>query len=160
MQPDLTPTDTTTDTTTDSADTRDTTVRMVALFSRVAKRLHREAVDQLAQLDMTPWQGRALHEITDAAEPLRIADLAGRLGIVPRSATEVVDALENNGLVTRQANPADRRTLLLVPTALGEQLCTRFATLSREAGRQLFDRLSQAEREQLLRLLVKLDSQP
>lgn len=138
----------------------DTTAQLVTLFFRVTKRLHRHALGRLATLEMTPSQGRALREITDSAEPLRIADLAGRLNIAPRSATEVVDTLESAGLVTRRSNPADRRTLLLVPTTRGQELCRRFDTLSGEAGRHLFNRLTLTERDQLLRLLTKLDAQP
>ncbi|HEX5493079.1 MAG TPA: MarR family transcriptional regulator [Mycobacteriales bacterium] len=132
----------------------------MTLFFRVAKRLHRHALGRLAPLDLTPSQGRALREITDSAEPLRIADLAGRLNIAPRSATEVVDALENAGLVTRLPNPADRRTLLLAPTPRGQELRGRFTALSGEAGRHLFSCLSDAEQHQLFMLLTKIDNRP
>ena len=137
----------------------DATTELVRLFFRVSKRLHHRALHQLAPLDLTPSQGRALYEITGATDPLRIADLAGRLNIAPRSATEVVDALEHSGLVNRQPNPADRRTQLLVPTARGQELCAQLTAASAEAGRQLFGRLSADERDQLLGLLGKLDAQ-
>lgn len=137
----------------------DATTELVRLFFRVSKRLHQWALHQLAPLDLTPSQGRALYEVIEAPEPLRIADLAGRLKIAPRSATEVVDALERAGLVNRQPNPADRRTLLLVPTAHGQELCAKLTAASAEAGRQLFGRLTADERDQLLRLLGRLDAQ-
>lgn len=138
----------------------DPAAQIVKLFFRVAKRIHTEALCQLAPLGLTPSQGRALWEITRAPAPLRIADLAGRLDIAPRSATEVVDALEAGGLVVRRSNPADRRTLLLSATPEGEQMCARFTELSAAAGRRLFDGLTAAERDHLLGLLGKLDAQP
>ena len=54
-----------------------------------------------------------------ADEPLRMSDLADRLGIVPRSATTVVDALESAGLATRATDPANHAAALHMVTMQG-----------------------------------------
>jgi DNA-binding MarR family transcriptional regulator len=40
---------------------------------------------------------------------MRLSELSEHLHIAPRSATEVVDALESRGLVRRRPDPDDRR---------------------------------------------------
>ncbi|MDD0859754.1 MarR family transcriptional regulator [Arthrobacter alpinus] len=53
--------------------------------------------------------GGAAEDCAPAAGDVRLKDLAERLRIAPRSATEVVDQLEAKGLVRREADPSDRR---------------------------------------------------
>src|ERR1700691_3054950 len=63
----------------------------------------------LAPLGLTPAQERALRLIARGEEPPRMTELADRLGIVPRSLTTVIDALEKAGLVRREIGPRHRR---------------------------------------------------
>ena len=50
---------------------------------------------------------------------MRSSELAQHLHIAPRSATEVVDALEAKGLVARSPDPSDRRATLVSLTDRG-----------------------------------------
>ena len=50
---------------------------------------------------------------------IRLSELSEHLHIAPRSATEVVDALESRGLVERRPDPSDRRATLVELTAHG-----------------------------------------
>jgi len=50
----------------------------------------------------------------------RIAELAEQLQIQHHSAVELVDRLENSGLVRRERGTNDRREVLVLPTAAGE----------------------------------------
>jgi DNA-binding MarR family transcriptional regulator len=49
-------------------------------------------------------------------------DLAKRFEVTPRNVTALVDALEAQGLVTRQPHPLDRRALLVAPTPAGRAM--------------------------------------
>jgi DNA-binding MarR family transcriptional regulator len=49
-------------------------------------------------------------------------DLAKRLDVTPRNVTALVDALEAQGLVTRQPHPVDRRALLVALTRAGRTI--------------------------------------
>jgi DNA-binding MarR family transcriptional regulator len=49
-------------------------------------------------------------------------DLAKRFDVTPRNVTALVDALEAQGLVTRQPHPLDRRALLVAPTRAGRAM--------------------------------------
>jgi DNA-binding MarR family transcriptional regulator len=49
-------------------------------------------------------------------------DLAKRFKVTPRNVTALVDALESQGLVTRQPHPLDRRAQLVAPTRAGHSM--------------------------------------
>jgi DNA-binding MarR family transcriptional regulator len=52
---------------------------------------------------------------------LRMVDLAARLGIAKSAITKTVDRLEDRGLLARQSDPADRRTVYASLTPLGRE---------------------------------------
>ena len=81
-------------------------------FRAVARRLRIQTQRALAPWEVTPAQARALG-VLNRHGPLRLGALSERLHIAPRSATEVVDALEERGLVERRPDPADRRATLV-----------------------------------------------
>ena len=64
---------------------------------------------------------------------MRLSKLSEHLHIAPRSATEVVDALESRGLVRRSPDPDDRRATLVELTEHG--LGVLEAIRGTEAGR-------------------------
>jgi len=125
------------------------------LFWAVARELRGHTRNALIPWDITPAQTRALGVLLHG-EPRRVTELAERLRIAPRSATEVVDHLERRGLVERRPDPADRRATLITLTergrAAGDDL---HAARRAEAGR-FFAALSDADRDDLGRILRKL----
>jgi DNA-binding MarR family transcriptional regulator len=50
-----------------------------------------------------------------------VRDLRSAFGLAPTTLSAVIDRLERGGLVNRAVNPADRRSTLVVPTALGRR---------------------------------------
>ncbi|MFI9385572.1 MarR family winged helix-turn-helix transcriptional regulator [Kutzneria sp. NPDC052558] len=135
-----------------------TTGRLADALMHVAKRIRGCWMQQLAPLGLTPGQGRALGVVARAGDGIRMADLAGRLDIVPRSATSVVDGLEEQGLVLRRPDPGDRRSMLVSLTEAGRLLVSRIDEAKRGAAEEMFGTLDPAEREQLLAVLLRLDT--
>ena len=121
-------------------------------FWAVARRLRDTSQETLAPWDITPAQLRALRVLRRHGV-MRLSELSDRLRIAPRSATEVVDALESRGLVRRRPDPGDRRATLVEVTDDGASVLD--AVRGTEAER-VFGRLSQADRAQLARILSKL----
>ena len=77
-------------------------------------------------------------------------------GIAPRSATEVLDGLQERGLVRRLADPADRRAVLVELTDEGRALLAEVdAARDRESAAYLAA-LTTREQGDLARLLRKL----
>ncbi|MEU6582552.1 MarR family transcriptional regulator [Nocardia sp. NPDC046763] len=133
---------------------------LAELFLRTTKRLRRTQSARLSPLGLTPAQARALRIIGRADEygdePLRMSALADLLGIVPRSATTVVDALVAAGLVAREPDPANRRATLVTPTAAGRRVLARMSDARRDAAEEIFAALSPGQRRTLRELLATL----
>ena len=121
-------------------------------FWAVARRLRDASQETLAPWDITPAQLRALRVLRRHGV-MRLSELSDRLRIAPRSATEVVDALEKRGLVERRPDPGDRRATLVEVTDDGGSVLD--AIRGSEAER-VFSRLTAADRSQLARILRKL----
>lgn len=134
------------------------TAQLADLFFRLGKRIRHRSAEHLAPVGLTPAQARALRVIAHSDHPLRIAALAGRLDIVPRSATTVVDALAEQGLVARTPDPADRRSVLVSLTPAGSDLIERLHDTRRQVAEDLFLALSADDRAELTRLLTALDA--
>lgn len=90
---------------------------------RSARRLRRANAEELEGLPLNPHQARALR-VVGRLEPVRMADLAERLHVAPRSATEVVEFLVAGGWVERVHDPDDRRTRAVRLTGPGRALLT------------------------------------
>src|SRR4051812_4122412 len=90
---------------------------------------------------------------------VRSSELAQHLHIAPRSATEVVDGLEAKGLVTRSADPTDRRATLVSLTSKGTALMDDVRRARGLESERLFERLSKSDRAHLSRILHTLQSE-
>lgn len=125
------------------------------LLGRALRSLRQKWSPMPEGLELAPHQGRALRIVSQSG-PLRLSELAERLRIAPRSATEVADALQNRGLVARSADPRDRRAVLLEVTEAGARAAEQFAQARREGAQAFFGRLSADDRRVLERLLRRL----
>jgi DNA-binding MarR family transcriptional regulator len=124
-------------------------------FWAVARRLRQVTREALAPWDITPAQSRALGTLLRHG-PLRLSELAEQLRIAPRSATEVIDALQAHALVERQPDPSDRRAVLVGLTAKGTEVAAAIRS-SRDAGAAgFFARLEEHDRAELSRILGTL----
>ena len=132
--------------------------QLADLLHRLTRRLRRAQAERLAPLGLTPAQERALRMITRSEEPLRMAELADHLGIVPRSVTTVVDALEEAGLVRREIDPHNRRAIRLHLTDRGVAVRDEMRDARRRAAEDLFAPLPAEDRKALGELLSLLDA--
>jgi DNA-binding MarR family transcriptional regulator len=137
-----------------------TSAQIGELFMRLAKRMRARAGRELAPLGLTPAQAHAMRVLAHAEQPLRMADLAARLEIVPRSATTVVDDLAARGLARRNTSDTDRRATLVELTEDGHAELRRIRDIRQNAGAAVFDHLAEPDRRELLRLLRLLEDHP
>ena len=127
-------------------------------FTRAFRRMRSGVAAQMAPLGITFSQARVLRMIARTGEPLRVGDIASRLEIAPRSATGMVDTLEEADLVERRADPDDRRSVLVALTRKGSGLVETMAAARRTGASELFGRLTDAQRMQLLEILHDLNA--
>jgi DNA-binding MarR family transcriptional regulator len=123
----------------------------------VSRRLRTASMAALAEWDVTPSQMRALRALGHHAG-LRSSELAAHLHIAPRSATEVVDALEAKGLAHRSPDPTDRRATLVALTSHGRDLMEEVRRARGLESERLFERLTPTDRAHLARILRKLQA--
>ena len=124
------------------------------LVAQTARRIRRGSTEHLAPLGITGAEARVLRIVSGG--PIRMADIAARLDVVPRSVTSMVDGLEEAGLVRRRPDPDDRRSVLVEPTAGGKRLLAKLHEARRATAEQVFASLDEADRAELGRLLGRL----
>lgn len=125
------------------------------VFLSTSRRLRHHIARSLAPTGMVPHHARALR-IVDRDGPMRLGELAAALHVVPRSVTDVVDALADAGWVTRTPDPADRRATVITTTAAGRARAREVEQVRRAAGDDFFATLPAADRATLRRILHAL----
>jgi DNA-binding MarR family transcriptional regulator len=126
------------------------------LLMGVARRMRRDFAGALLHAGVTPAQARALRTVVEHGS-VRPSALAEHLHIAARSATEVVDALEERGLVQRGPDPDDRRATLVAPTAAARTELAQVDRVRREHSERFLAVLSDRDRatlDRILRVLV------
>jgi DNA-binding MarR family transcriptional regulator len=124
-------------------------------FWGVAHQLRHLRRETLAPWDIAPSHSRALGVLMRHGA-MRLSELSDRLHIAARSTTEVVDGLQDRGLVERRPDPEDRRATLVALTDEGTRVGQAIRS-SRDAGAEAyFSVLSEAERTELTGILRKL----
>jgi DNA-binding MarR family transcriptional regulator len=128
---------------------------LAELFWGVARRLRHQTRESLSPWDVTPSQSRALSVLMRHGT-LRLSELSEHLRIAARSATEVVDDLQEQGLVERRPDPADRRATLVALTGAGADAGAAIADARRAEAARFFGALSVDDRADLGRILRTL----
>ena len=123
--------------------TTDLAHRLRPVIARLARRMRQEAGG-----DLTPTQTAALATISGHG-PLTPSELAAREKIQRPTATRVLALLEQRGLIQRTADPADRRSSLLLSSAAGEAL---LADVRERKDAFLAERLDRLSGEELAAL--------
>lgn len=98
---------------------------------------------------LTLPQLRALVVLSDR-QPLKLAGLAGVLGVNPSTAMRMVDRLVAAGAVERQTNPDNRREVVLTLTPAGSDLVARVMEHRREAITEVVRRVPENQRNGLV----------
>ncbi|MHA3703630.1 MarR family winged helix-turn-helix transcriptional regulator [Jatrophihabitans sp. YIM 134969] len=125
------------------------------LFWSVARQLRHQGRETGFPHDVTPSQSRALVTLMRSGA-VRLSTLSEQLHIAPRSTTEVVDALEEKGLVARRADPGDRRATLVEVTQAGRDVGVAMRIARMEQAERFFAKLSAADRTRLASILHQL----
>lgn len=108
----------------------------------VAVRVREVMENDLQRRGLTVAQAAALFHLRHRG-PMVQRELSEALGCSPRHVTSLVDALEETGLVRREAHPEDRRAWLVTLTDRGVELAQAMERDRREAARRLFADLAE-----------------
>ena len=122
------------------------------LLGRVGAIAYQRWGEVLARLKLTPTQAEVLLALGEAG-PLGQQRLADLVGIDPRNAVPVVEALVGARLVSRKVDPSDRRRRVLALTAAGRRLTGELTSATARNDDELIGSLSATEGAKLRRLL-------
>ncbi|MER5756539.1 MarR family winged helix-turn-helix transcriptional regulator [Streptomyces sp. NPDC002088] len=126
-----------------------------AIF-RVA-RLHRMIAGQLLrEVGLHPSQEVVMMELWHRG-PLRQVDLGQVLGSDAATITRTVRRLEQSGFVRRVPSPTDKRSVIVEPTAASLALRDKVEDIWAELERGAVGDLDDAEQEQTLAVLDRLE---
>jgi DNA-binding MarR family transcriptional regulator len=122
----------------------------IALIARAVLKLSRRMRTEAPSGDLTPGMIGLLATLHREGAMPGVA-LAEAEGLKPQSLTRLLAALEEREMIGRAPDPEDRRNLIISITVRGRQ-SLRWAMQQRRRwlAEAVADRLSQAEREQLV----------
>ncbi|GAB6111011.1 MarR family winged helix-turn-helix transcriptional regulator [Desulfomicrobium salsuginis] len=95
-------------------------------------------------------------EVLGQQPPLRMKELAAKMGVTTGTLTVNVDRLEKQGLVARIPHETDRRSILVALTPSGEELFREHHDHHLHLTRELQAALSPEETAQFASILAKL----
>ncbi|HEX6941940.1 MAG TPA: MarR family transcriptional regulator [Gemmatimonadaceae bacterium] len=95
--------------------TADVTFTLLGAAHAVEARIE----SSLSPLGLSLAKLNVLGILVSSSTPLTLGELAQRLACVRSNVTQLVDRLESDGLVRREADPADRRSIRAVVTDTG-----------------------------------------
>lgn len=130
----------------------DLSLRLVDTFANFERAYAKWVESPLQNTGLTYARVRLLG-VLERKGPQIMSALSDELVVSPRNITVLVDALEANGLVQRQAHPTDRRAIVIELTPKGVETCGAMYSQHIEAVAELFTDLSEADQRELLRLL-------
>ena len=125
-------------------------------YLAVHHRMLRAVNEQMSECGLSMARTKVLMRLREHG-PTRQSVLAADLGLSPHSITDVVDALERQGLAERRPDPTDRRAKLVAITDAGEAALDVANATRERLLKQIFGSLSEADRATFLRLLDGLD---
>jgi DNA-binding MarR family transcriptional regulator len=136
------------------ADGAEELVRLTGRFAHAYMRWLRARMEQTG--GRNPTQVHLLH-ILHCQGPQKMIDLGQHLGVTARNVTKLVDALEEEGLVSRADLPGDRRAVVVELSAAGRDRQREWASAGMAVGAALFrEHLTVAEQADLARLFRRL----
>lgn len=121
----------------------------------LAQRINDDATERLAKLGLTARQYNYLSVIyvEDSVTPNEIGTL---IHTANPTVTSMLNSLERDGLITRKQHPGDGRSSVVRLTARGKALYEQAFQLHHDPMEETMGVLTDAERGQLVDLLVRL----
>jgi DNA-binding MarR family transcriptional regulator len=115
---------------------RGITDRPALLLVKLGNQIVDQAEDALAAMGLSGRQYMLLAVLSSDAPPSQL-DLAGLCGLLPAQVVPVIDAMEREGLVTRQRSESDRRRSVVNLTDKGRERLQRADALGQSLVEQI-----------------------
>lgn len=97
--------------------------------------------------------GTLIHNCKPDMKGMKVSALSNHMDITPAAVTHMVNSLEKGGYLKREADPSDRRIVLVKLTDKGMKTMTLMRKEFHEVFSNLVDHLGEEDSENLARLL-------
>ncbi|MCG8573138.1 MAG: MarR family transcriptional regulator [Spirochaetes bacterium] len=92
-------------------------------------------------------------EILGTNGPLKMKELAEKIGITTGTLTVTIDKLEKKGIVSRKSNPADRRSFVIELTQQGKEIQQEHSQYHLQLTAECTADFTESEKEQFFSLI-------
>ena len=130
--------------------------RVLWQIMTAGRRIEERLENALEETGLSLAKLNALKYLVEADGPLALGHLAEKIECVKSNVTQLVDRLENEGLVRRMPDPSDRRGVLAAVTDLGLERYSVGARALAGAEAELTAELPDDQRTLLTELLTSL----
>lgn len=133
-------------------------IGIVGRIHRLAKTHHEAVARNLAGFDLTPDEFDVLAALRRSGPPYAMCprDLIDSMMVRSGTVSHRLAKLEDRGLIRRDPDPEDRRSVIAVLETKGRRLVDRAMASHLATEEQLIGTLNSRERDQLARLLRRL----
>ena len=125
------------------------------LLKRLGLAIKERTMDAFEERGANPYQHGILCSLAEAKAETQ-TQIADALGYDRSWLVGLLDELEQEGLIERKADPADRRRNVVTLKPAGEARLLEFRAVSKQVEDDFLEPLDKAERQQLHDLLLKL----
>ncbi|MZQ81434.1 MarR family transcriptional regulator [Paenibacillus sp. 5J-6] len=130
----------------------------VSLISKIREKTNRYIISEMAKYgvdDIAISHGDIIFALFHSPR-LTMADIAKRIDKDKSTVTALVDKLVRLGYVTKERDSVDSRVVYVALTPRGEELKPVFETISQQMLEVFYFDISDQEKEELLRILMKI----
>jgi len=131
-------------------------VSVIGRLFRLAPRLMELQELGARQYGLGFARGRALWALRESG-PVLMRTLSQALGVSPRTVTDLVDALEADGWVTRSPHPTDRRATIIALTTSAEAVLARLDLSYRSLAYALVGDVAPADLRRMRAVIGQLE---
>jgi DNA-binding MarR family transcriptional regulator len=133
-------------------------IGVIGRVSRLARELEQRLEPVYRQHSLEPGWHDVLATLRRSGAPYRLrpSEFTNALMLTSSGTTKRLDRLEQAGLITRAADPSDRRGTLITLTDAGRSLIDAVTEAHLENERRLLSALTDSEQRRLADLLRKL----
>jgi DNA-binding MarR family transcriptional regulator len=132
-----------------------TTRQVVAALRRIIRAIDLHSRSLVHRYGLTGPQLVVLKELIERA-PQTVSELAASVSLSQATVTGILDRLERKSMVSRNRDSADKRRVLVTPTAAAEEALAGAPPLLQEHFTDAFVRLPDWEQSQILSSLQRI----
>jgi DNA-binding MarR family transcriptional regulator len=125
------------------------TAALTSILGHLLTTTGRDFLQAVDDLELSLTQIKALRALIDAGEPLSVGAMSDELGLSLPAVSRAVDGLVRRDFVTREEDPADRRSKRLALTRKGRRTHDQLYALRLAGIRQFVEDLDPDDREAL-----------